>query len=179
VAPLGTTPSQTVGPFFHFGLLHEGWSADAVAPQTPGAVVLAGRVLDGDGEPVPDAMLEIWQAEPDGAIGDGRGLFARVATDAEGAFAFTTVKPGTVPGADGLPQAPHIAMSVFARGVLRRLATRVYFPDEERANAADPVLSAVPDPEARARLVARPEGGARLRFDVRLQGDGETPFFDV
>jgi protocatechuate 3,4-dioxygenase alpha subunit len=179
VAPLGTTPSQTVGPFFDFGLLDEGWSADAVAPQTPGAVVLAGRVLDGDGEPVPDAMLEIWQAEPDGAIGDGRGLFARVGTDADGAFAFTTVKPGTVPGADGRPQAPHIAMSVFARGVLHRLATRVYFPDEERANATDPVLSAVPDPEARARLVARPEGDALLRFDVRLQGDGETPFFDV
>ncbi|MEA2277863.1 MAG: protocatechuate 3,4-dioxygenase, alpha subunit [Solirubrobacteraceae bacterium] len=179
MAPLATTPSQTVGPFFEFALLHEGWSADAVAPQTPGAVVLAGRVLDGDGQPVPDAMLEIWQAEPDGAIGDGRGLFARAGTDADGAFAFTTVKPGSVPGRDGRPQAPHIAMSVFARGVLHRLATRVYFPDEEQANATDPVLSAIGDPEARAALVARPEGAARLGFDVRLQGEGETPFFDV
>jgi protocatechuate 3,4-dioxygenase alpha subunit len=179
VARLGTTPSQTVGPFFAFGLLHDGWSADAVAPRTPGAVVLAGRVLDGDGEPVPDAMLEIWQAEPDGAIGDGRGLFARVGTDADGAFAFTTVKPGPVPGPDGRPQAPHIAMSVFARGALNRLATRVYFPDEDQANSTDPVLSAIPDPEARAALVARREGEGLLRFDVRLQGEGETPFFDV
>jgi protocatechuate 3,4-dioxygenase, alpha subunit len=173
VAQLGTTPSQTVGPFFSFGLVEpRGWTAVAVPAGTPGAVTIAGRVIDGDGAPVPDAMLELWQAEPDGSIGEGRGLFARAGTDADGRFTVVTVKPGALPG-----RAPHIAVDVFARGLLRHLVTRIYFPDEGEANAADPVLASV-DPERRPTLVAVPDGDG-LRFDVRLQGDDETVFFDV
>jgi protocatechuate 3,4-dioxygenase, alpha subunit len=173
VASRGSTPSQTVGPFFEFGLVEpQGFTAAAVAPDTPEAVTISGRVTDGDGAPVPDAMLELWQAEPDGSIGDGRGLFARSGTDGDGRWSVTTVKPGATPG-----QAPHIAVDVFARGLLRHLVTRIYFPDEGDANAADPVLAAV-DAQRRGTLVAEPDGEG-LRFDVRLQGDGETVFFDV
>ena len=162
-----STPSQTVGPFFSFGLC-ERPNADLVADGTR----IVGRVYDGAGEPVPDAMVEIWQADADGRY---RGDFGwgRSGTDAEGRFAFTTVKPGAVDG-----QAPHVVVLVFARGLLKPVLTRMYFPDEAEANSADPVLGSIDDPDARATLVAEPVDGA-LRFDIRLQGPGETAFFAV
>jgi len=173
-APAGPTPSQTVGPFFRSGT---GWMEcpDLVGPSSPGALAISGRVLDGAGVAVPDAMVEIWQADRRGRFDDADGWhgFGRGLTDTEGRFHFVTVKPGPV-DAD---QAPHIDVSVFARGLLQRLVTRIYFPDEAAANAADPVLSSLSDPAARASLVAAAEG-AGLRFDVRLRGDGETVFFD-
>jgi protocatechuate 3,4-dioxygenase alpha subunit len=167
---LEPTPSQTAGPFFSFGL--------RPASELAGADLrITGRVVDGAGEPVNDALVEIWQADADGRYEGGFG-WARCVTDGEGCYLFATLKPGRVPGRDGRPQAPHITVLVFARGLLKPVLTRMYFPDEQEANAADPVLSAVPDPEDRARLVAQPEDGA-LRFDVLLQGERQTPFFTV
>jgi len=133
---------------------------------------------------VPDGIVEIWQADADGvypqpgepARGGFTG-FGRSGTDAEGRFSFVTLKPGRVPGPDGTMQAPHLAVGVFARGLLKRLATRLYFPDEAEANASDPILSQL-DEDARATLIATKEDGV-LRFDIRLQGDGETTFFAV
>lgn len=181
---LPTTPSQTVGPYLHLALPWPG-GPFVVAEDTPGAVRISGRVLDGAGEPVPDALVESWQAspagrfdhpdDPRGAVGGFRG-FGRCPTDADGAFFLVTAKPGRLPCAEGV-EAPHLDLSVFARGLLRRLVTRLYFPDEAEANAADPVLASLPV-GVRDRLVAlaRPDG---LAFDIRLQGDGETPFFAV
>jgi protocatechuate 3,4-dioxygenase alpha subunit len=153
---------------------------------TPGAVWLRGTVLDGAGAPVPDALLETWQADPGGRFDhpdDPRGPvsgfrgFGRCPTDAAGRWAILTLKPGQVPAPDGRRQAPHVALSVFARGLLDRLVTRIYFADEPAANAADPVLAALPAP-ARATLLAQPTGDG-YQFEVRLQGDRETAFFDV
>ena len=152
------TPSQTVGPFFGFALP---FPADAEAAAEAGSLRVEGQLLDGEGSPVPDGLLELWSGAE----------FARCRTDAEGAFHFRASRPG--PGAGG--QAPHFELTVFARGLLRHLATRVYLPDEAAANAADPVLAAV-EPARRETLVARSEGGA-LVFDVRLQGERETVFF--
>jgi protocatechuate 3,4-dioxygenase, alpha subunit len=183
------TPSQTVGPFFHIGLPDEGMS-QLVPPEDPEAVRLHGTVFDGQGKPVDDAMLEIWQANRAGRyahpedtreeipLEEGFHGFGRCGTDAEGRYEFVTVKPGPVPAPGGGLQAPHIEMSVLARGVLKRLATRVYFPDEAEANAADPALASIADPDERATLVAREEDGA-LRFDIHLQGDRQTAFFGV
>jgi protocatechuate 3,4-dioxygenase alpha subunit len=171
---LPPTASQTVGPFFSFSLLDGHHGAELVPPGSPGAVRIRGQVVDGVGEPVPDALVEIWQADAEGRFQGSFG-FGRSGTEDGGWYEFVTVKPGAVPGPDGRPQAPHIDVSVFARGLLKRLVTRVYFPDEEAANASDPVLSAL-DAEARATLLARPDGDG-LRFDVRLQGDGQTTFF--
>jgi protocatechuate 3,4-dioxygenase, alpha subunit len=181
------TPSQTVGPFFNIGL--PGRSA-LVAADAPDAVRIEGAVYDGHGEPVDDALVEIWQAgrsgrypHPEDArrelpLDERFSGFGRCETDAEGRYWFVTVKPGPVPAPGGGMQAPHFLVSVFARGLLKRVLTRIYFPDEQAANEADPVLAAV-DPERRATLVARPDGGRLLRFDIRLRGDGETVFFDV
>ena len=181
------TPSQTIGPFFHDALLDEDRSA-LVSPDDPGAIRIVGTVYDGAGEVVPDAMVEIWQANTAGRYNhpadDREDLpleedfsgFGRAGTDANGGFSFLTVKPGPVPGPDGMVQAPHIMVSVFARGLLKRLVSRIYFPDEEEANVADPVLSSIEDQGLRRTLVARDEGGA-LRFDIHLQGDGQTAFF--
>jgi protocatechuate 3,4-dioxygenase alpha subunit len=184
---LPETPSQTIGPFFAVGLL---WpdGPEVVAEGTPGAVTVGGRVLDGAGQPVPDALVETWQADPAGRFAhpdDPRGAppsgfrgFGRCATDAGGRWAVRTVKPGPLPAPDGGVEAPHLNVSVFARGLLHRLVTRIYFPDEPQANAADPLLRSIPDPAARARLVAVATGGG-LRFDLRLQGDQETPFLAI
>jgi protocatechuate 3,4-dioxygenase, alpha subunit len=186
---LRPTASQTVGPFFIIGLPDDARS-ELVAPTHPDAVRVGGVVLDGTGEPVDDALVEIWQANRAGRyahpedtreevpLEDGFHGFGRCATGPEGLYDFVTVKPGPVPAPDGVMQAPHIAMSVFARGLLKRVATRVYFPDEAEANEADPVLSSIEDPAERSTLVAKAEDG-RLRFDIRLQGDGQTAFFDV
>jgi len=182
------TPSQTVGPFFNIGLPSEGRS-ELLAPDADGAIRIEGIVSDGEGTPVNDALVEIWQANragryahPEDSRGDlpveeGFRGFGRCETDASGRYAFVTAKPGRVPAPDGRLQAPHADVSVFARGLLKRVVTRIYFPDERAANQADAVLSTV-EPGRRETLIAREDGGA-LRFDIRLQGDGETVFFDL
>ncbi|HLH46735.1 MAG TPA: protocatechuate 3,4-dioxygenase subunit alpha [Acidimicrobiales bacterium] len=169
--PSGPTPSQTVGPFFSIGLA---WmcAEDLVPADHPGAIGLTGRVLDGAGAPVPDAVVEIWQADADGALESRPGWlgFGRSMTDAGGVYRFTTVRPGAVAGG----AAPHIAVNLFARGLLQRLATRIYLPGEP-ANESDAVLQSV-DPIRRSTLIARDEG-TQLAHDFRLQGDRETVFF--
>jgi protocatechuate 3,4-dioxygenase, alpha subunit len=161
---LEETPSQTVGPYFSLGLL------DPPANElVPNGVRITGRVLDGAGEPVPDAMVEIWQADEDGRYRPEFG-WGRSGCDEGGRFAFVTCKPGRVEG-----QAPHLTVMVFARGLLKPVLTRMYFPDETEANSEDRVLSAVEDPSS---LVAEADGDS-LEFDIRLQGDGETVFFAV
>ena len=187
---LPPTPSQTVGPFFHIGTDDGFIRGELVEPDHPGAVRLFGTVTDGEGQPVNDSMIEIWQANAAGRyahpedareelpLDEGFDGFGRTHTDGDGRYELVTVKPGVVPGPDGRPQAPHIDVSVFARGLLKRLVTRVYFPDEAAANEADPVLSSIADPDARAALVAVEEDGG-LRFDINLQGDRETTFFAV
>ncbi len=157
---LPLTPSQTVGPFFAIGL-GPTIGTHVVAEGSPGAVRISGQVLDGDGQPVRDALVETWQ--PEGV--------ARSATDDEGQFAVVAVKPS-----GATTEAPHIDVSVFARGLLTRLVTRVYFPDEGGANETDAVLRSL-TPEERATLVAVADG-AGLRFDIHLQGARETVFFD-
>ncbi|MFI5317303.1 MAG: protocatechuate 3,4-dioxygenase subunit alpha [Myxococcota bacterium] len=166
------TPAQTIGPFFHGALCRAG--GERLAPAgSAGALEIGGRVLDGAGAPVSDALLELWQT-------DGRqSAFGRAATDEQGEYLFVARKLSGAPLADGRRQAPHIDVSLFARGLLHRLVTRIYFPDEAEANARDPLLASIRDAQARARLIARPDGGAKLRFDVFLQGERETPFLDV
>jgi protocatechuate 3,4-dioxygenase alpha subunit len=172
-----TTPSQTVGPFFAIELPYSD-GPYVVADGTAGAIWLRGRLFDGAGDPIPDGMVETWQADPDGRFdSDFRG-FGRSGTDAEGAWEILTLKPGPVPGSNGGPQAPHLDVSVFARGLLHRLVTRIYFADEEEANAGDPVLSALPDDEARATLIATPDDDG-YRHDIHLQGAHETVFFAI
>ena len=169
------TPSQTVGPFFHLGLDRPEWS-DLTAGNPQGTplgerIVIEGRVLDGDGAPVPDALIELWQANAAGryAHPDDRQTdkpldpnfrgFGRVATDAEGRFRFTTIKPGPVPGRGNSLQAPHINVILFSRGLLIHLHTRIYF-DGEPANTADPLLSSIEDPAVRGTLLARRAEGS-------------------
>ncbi|HTW18872.1 MAG TPA: protocatechuate 3,4-dioxygenase subunit alpha [Mycobacteriales bacterium] len=182
------TPSQTVGPFLSIGLT---WSdgPHVVRAGTPGAIEIFGYLYDGDAAPVPDGLVETWQADPDGRFAhpdDPRGAaagqpgfrgFGRCATDAAGRWWVRTLKPGPLPAPDGRTEAPHLDVSVFARGLLDRVVTRIYFPDEPAANDADPVLSAV-DPARRATLIATPDGD-KLQFDIHLQGEDETVFFDV
>lgn len=173
----GTTPSQTVGPFFHIGLAHLDTTELPVAVGASEAITIEGRVLDGDGAPVNDAVIEVWQADAHGRH-DGRAGFGRIATDADGLFRFATIKPGRVSGVAGALQAPHLVVAVFMRGLLRHLTTRMYFPDDP-GNANDVVLNKVP-PERRNTLIARAleSGGRRLEWNVRLQGEAETVFFD-
>ncbi|HEY6302983.1 MAG TPA: protocatechuate 3,4-dioxygenase subunit alpha [Terriglobales bacterium] len=187
---LVATTSQTVGPFFKIGfewlncdnLVGEGVSGERVTIQ--------GRVFDGDGVPVPDAILEIWQANARGKydhpedtqdkpLESGFKGYGRVPVTEEGMFRFATIKPGPVPGPNGKEQAPHLAISVFMRGVLRRLVTRIYFPDEPR-NAADFILDLV-EPSRRSTLIAKKTAGApgTLEWNVVLQGPDETVFFDL
>ena len=174
----GLTPSQTVGPFLSIGLLGGPVTPTLVAPDDPRAIRIHGRLLDGAGEGVSDGMVEIWQADPEGRYGAPGFLgLGRSGTEDGGRFELVTVKPGRVPWPEGGLQAPHLAVSVFARGLLKRVVTRLYFPDEAEANAEDPVLSALA-PERRETLVAVPDGDG-LRFDIRLQGPAQTTFFAV
>jgi protocatechuate 3,4-dioxygenase alpha subunit len=180
------TPSQTVGPFLSIGLT---WSdGHLVVPGGgQGAIRISGVVRDGAGAPVPDGVIETWQADADfdhpddprgpvkmSPAGSGFAGFGRCPTDGEGRYQIVTVKPGAL--GDG--QAPHIDVTVLARGLLDRLVTRIYFPDETEANAADPLLSSLP-PERAATLVAEAAGEGELRFDIRLQGEGETVFLEI
>lgn len=194
---LKQTPSQTVGPFFAYGLTPQQYGYPDKSPAgslvagagTPGERIrIEGRILDGEGEPVPDAMIEIWQADATGHYAsptDRRGAndpftgFGRAGTgtDPEARFVFETVKPGAL--GDG--QAPHVNVIVFMRGLLVHAYTRLYFSDETVANTADPVLKSVPE-ERRATLIAAREagaGGVVYRFDIHMQGEVETVFFDV
>ena len=173
---LHATTSQTVGPYLHIGLV---WliTENLAAKGAEGErVSIEGRVLDGDGKPVNDAAVEIWQADARGRYGQKRFRgFGRSATDAKGRFRFKTIKPGRVPGPRGRLQAPHIAVNVFMRGQLKQLVTRIYFPDEV-SNQEDPVLARVPRAR-RETLIAKRKGKA-LEWNVILQGKRETVFFD-
>jgi protocatechuate 3,4-dioxygenase alpha subunit len=200
------TPSQTVGPFFAYGLTPKGrahWDPDGtyrwketigdnlVTPDASGVQIrIEGCVIDGDGEPIPDAMIEIWQADAQGRYAspaDNRARpntqfkgFGRSATDKDGVYAFDTIKPGSVPGPNGRPQAPHIVVCIYSRGMLRQIYTRLYFADEA-ANSSDPILALVPV-ERRRTLLAHKEsrqGQTIYRFDIRVQGEDETVFFDI
>jgi protocatechuate 3,4-dioxygenase alpha subunit len=184
-------PSQTIGPFYHFGLTTNASLGCLAGPLAKGRRIRVRiRLLDGDGQPVPDGMLELWQADTSGKYSHPadtqptpadpafRG-FGRLATDAGGICVFETVYPGRVAAGEGGCQASHINVSVFARGLLVRLCTRVYFAGDP-ALAADPVLALVPE-ERRQTLIAQPDASQadQWNFDIRLQGDGETVFFDV
>jgi protocatechuate 3,4-dioxygenase alpha subunit len=183
-----TTPSQTVGPYFAIGLP---WSdgSHAVTKDTPGAIRITGFVYDGAGQPVPDNLIETWQADPEGRFADLHGFggastlegfrgFGRSGyEDGDGSYEIVTVKPGRVPTPDGTLQAPHIDVSVFARGMLHRCVTRIYFADEAQANDDDPILARVPLHRRDTLLAERTDDG--YRFDIRLQGLGETVFFAI
>jgi protocatechuate 3,4-dioxygenase alpha subunit len=192
----GITPSQTAGPYFAFALTPGAAYAypalvgnDLATPDAVGApIAIVGRLLDGKGKPVPDGFLELWQADGAGRYaGQDKGQnsafkgFGRAATDSEGTYRFRTVKPGPVEAPGGGMQAPHIDVAIFARGILRRVFTRVYFADEP-ANDTDAILTLVPA-ERRGTLIARPDGVAdgipRYVFDIRLQGEEETVFFEA
>jgi protocatechuate 3,4-dioxygenase, alpha subunit len=188
------TPSQTVGPFFAYGLTpaaHEYrpiFSNDLAIGRAPGERIrIEGRVIDGDGRPVTDAMIEIWQADPSGGFPTpeegGHAAFkgfGRTECDSEGRFSFTTLKPGAVPGPHGTRQAPHINVGVFARGLLRRLFTRMYFSDEIH-NANDPVLALVPGDRSLTLIAHLSDtvSGPVYVFDIRLRGENETVFFEA
>jgi protocatechuate 3,4-dioxygenase, alpha subunit len=212
-ALFGQTPSQTVGPFFHYGLPWKG-GADLVGKSDMGArpdlfpeahyilnhsapsgtpqgevIEIAGRVLDGNGEPMLDAMIEIWQANAAGRYASADDArtdvpedphfvgFGRAATDAQGVYRFRTIRPGRVPGPGNSLQAPHLAVSVFARGLLKRLATRLYFADGD-GNDVDPILALVP-PSRRDTLIATRSADGVWWLDIVLQGARETVFFDL
>jgi len=188
---LTPTPSQTVGPYFHLGCTTTHSVACIAGPEAKGERIrLICRVLDGDGAAVDDAMIEIWQADSEGRYNhpaDSRAKgrdpacngFGRLATDAAGTCVFSTIKPGRAPGNNDTLQAPHFNVSVFARGVLKRLATRIYFANDP-ANNMDPILALVPE-ERRSTLMAfsDPHRPGDWHFDVRLCGKDETVFFDV
>lgn len=181
------TASQTVGPYWSIGLdWPDAWQ---VAPEGVAGerFLLTGRLLDAAGQPVPDGVIELWQADAAGRYAhpedrrnerpDPRFLgFGRCGTAPDGGFRFASIRPGPVPAASGAPQAPHLVIGVFARGLLRRLATRLYFPDHP-ANREDPVLTLVP-PERRATLIARQAAPGHYDWTIRLQGEGETVFFE-
>jgi protocatechuate 3,4-dioxygenase alpha subunit len=189
---LKETPSQTAGPFVHIGTMpavaglktkHPGPGNILADEATLGERIrIEGLIYDGAGALVKDALVEIWQADANGQYGsnDFTG-FGRAATDFEtGLFFFETAKPGATPFRDGRMQAPHVTLSIFARGINIHLQTRLYFSDEATANAADPVLQLVGAPDLIATLIAqRDPNGALYRFDIHLQGERETVFFDI
>jgi protocatechuate 3,4-dioxygenase alpha subunit len=169
------TASQTVGPYWHL-LEDKSWADLTRFGATGEKLILIGAVYDGDGKPCADACIEIWQSDPQSS--DSFPGFGRCGTDANGVFRFVTLKPGSVAGRGNTQQAPHIAICVMARGLMRGLVTRAYFKDEA-LNETDPLLMAIEDPVRRGTLMAQPAGSATWRLDIRLQGDGETVFLDV
>ena len=190
---LPLTPAQTAGPYLRLGLSRAGM-AEAVAPDAPDAVRVGGVLLDGAGAPIPDGVIEIWQADATGGFhhpddprgpvpaGDGFTGFARCLTQEGGRWSVVTVKPGPLPAPDGSTEAPHLDVSVFARGMLGRVVTRIYFPEDAGTTGPgghrdDPVLARVPAGRRHTLVASAVEGG--YRFDIRLQGEGETVFFDV
>lgn len=191
---LKETPSQTAGPFLHIGTLPAIAGLRVSQPERQNILAadgtlgerirIEGLIHDGSGALVRDAMVEIWQANANGQYGSNGFLgWGRAATDFEtGLFVFETIKPGVTPFPDGRLQAPHVSLSIFARGINVHLQTRMYFSDEAAANAGDPVLQLVGNPDLAATLIAHRTGGDGVptyRFDIRLQGDGETVFFDI
>lgn len=190
---LPLTPSQTIGPFFHFGLRRDEWSDLTRAGPRGERIVIEGRVLDGDGAPCDDALVEIWQAnaagkyshpddpQPPSLLDPAFDGFGRALTDAAGRYRFVTVRPGRVPGPGGALQAPHVNVTLFARGLLKALSTRLYF-EGEPSNETDPLLSSLADPAARRTLLAVREPQAdpvAYRFDLVLQGPAETVFLEI
>ncbi len=181
-APLGQTPSQTVGPFYGYALPYER-GGEIAAPWRPDAIRLHGTVTDGAGETVPDAILELWGLDADGQPVAQRGSlerdgytftgFGRAPADRDGHYSFTTIKPGR----QDAGAAPYLLVTIFARGLLHHLFTRAYFGDQPAENETDPVLAGLAT-ERRATLIATPDAPGSYRFDIRLQGDGETVFFD-
>jgi protocatechuate 3,4-dioxygenase alpha subunit len=184
------TTSQTIGPYFRIGLQWLNCENLAAAGVAGERVIIEGRVLDGDGAPVPDAVLEIWQANSHGKYAHPEDTqdkpldprfkgHGRIPTNQNGEFRFSTIKPGPVPGPAGKEQAPHLLVSVFLRGLLKRLVTRMYFPDEPQ-NAADPILGLV-EPHRRQTLIAQKKAGDpnALQWPIVLQGTDETVFFDI
>jgi protocatechuate 3,4-dioxygenase, alpha subunit len=195
-SPDGITPSQTVGPFFAYVLTpheyetREVFTADLVTPDAAGTPIrIEGYVIDGDGEPIIDAMVEIWQADGEGRYAGADAQpgantafkgFGRTDLDSNGFYGFRTVKPGRVPGPNGSLQAPHINVTIFARGLLKQLFTRIYLEGED-ANASDPILALVPADRRPTLIATRRERGGEVvySFNIRLQGDGETVFFEA
>lgn len=196
------TPSQTVGPFYAYGLTPKGrahWDPDGtyswketvgdnlITPDASGQKIhITGIIRDGDGVPIPDAMLEIWQADSQGRYAHPRDPrapnasfkgFGRSACNKGGEFGFDTIKPGQVPGPNGKLQAPHVVVCIFSRGMLRQVYTRMYFPDEA-SNATDQILALVPE-DRRHTLIAKKEKDGVYRFDIKVQGDDETVFFEI
>jgi protocatechuate 3,4-dioxygenase alpha subunit len=194
--PDGITPSQTVGPFFAYVLTpheyetREIFSRDLATPDAAGRPIrIEGYIIDGDGEPIIDAMVEIWQADGEGSYATSRSKpgintafkgFGRSDLDSNGFFAFRTVMPGQVPGPNGALQSPHVNVSIFARGLLKQLFTRIYF-EGEAANGTDPILALVPEDRRQTLIATRRERGEETvyTFNIRLQGDGETVFFEA
>lgn len=189
----GTTPSQTIGPFHRIMIPWEG-GGNLVGEDDSNAILIEGHVYDGAGVPVDDCVIEIWQADIHGRYAHFEDVretplvkgfygFGRTVTNDQGYFAIATVKPGPVPGPGGNVQAPHISLSIFARGLLKHLATRAYFPDEGASNAKDLVLLSIADPARQATLVAvkrkRTDTPPVYNFDIHLQGPRETVFFDI
>jgi protocatechuate 3,4-dioxygenase, alpha subunit len=194
--PDGITPSATVGPYFKYGLtpagvypVRDAFSSDVTTPDAQGERIrITGRVFDGDGKPMSDSMIEIWQADAAGRYAhprDGGAKpnatfkgFGRADTDAEGRFGFDTIKPGSVAGPRGTKQAPHILVAVFARGMPKHVYTRIYFAEDAAAHATDPVLALVPAARRNTLIANRGTDGAYV-FDIRIQGPNETVFFDL
>ncbi len=198
---LKESPSQTAGPYVHIGCTPNFAEITGVYPQDLGTVMktgsakgtaieIYGKVFDGTGTPLRDAMLEIWQADAEGlfnAVHETRGKadpnftgWGRAPTDMDdGTYRFDTIKPGRVPFIDGRLQAPHISVWIVARGINIGLHTRLYFADEEVANADDPILTRIEHANRRPTLLATPEGDGCYRFDIHLQGENETIFFDM
>jgi protocatechuate 3,4-dioxygenase alpha subunit len=184
------TPSQTVGPFFHYALPYEA-GPYLVSEKTAGEhITLEGRVTDGDGNPVTDALIEIWQAnsagrynhpedEQDKPLDEHFGGFGRAPTDERGIFRFYTIKPGPVPGLHNEMQAPHVNICILGRGLLKRMATRLYFADEPDMNRVDPVLNLVPEERRKTLIAERDADKPVYRLDISLQGGNETVFFDI
>ena len=173
------TSSQTIGPFWHL-IEHPEWADLTRFGALGDQVTLTGTVIDGDGNPVTDAAVELWQADP--PAGEHFPAFGRSRTDEAGRFHFKTLRPGPVPGRGNMQQAPHFAITIFARGLLRALTTRAYFAGEP-LNETDPLLSSIEDPGRRASLIAQSEGADRWRIDIRLQrgtpGETETVFLEI